>query len=416
MGYRSSGGAVDSNADFSRKVKLIVEKSDSRAEAFLIARATLTPTANELFVGSLYGAVSNLGYFDFNDYGTTVEALNRYSRGEFAQLYFVLCLAIHQALALVAQTQGGDLVAVVAESQEATNNAAKLIAAAKAQDQTLGDSPAGLWESLYPIEAVASNFLEEKFRVFENAIRKCYELGIQATSLPSERHSEPDMQLAALFLKRSLNDLRTVWLLVSTGYTSQAATVATSLFEHALTVNYVAGYPDKANELLSSTTGDVPWSVVQLSKNMATQYEQMDAKHPSDRAKLLEMTGVVYAAYKYLCKIKHPTLRSARHDSGSSSDQAGRYAVMAVPDLREEDSSLKALVVNISLIRCSDAIKHFAEALKCSEEDPMYQDFRERMEDASKESDNAFNVFLEGSPLPFSIEDEAAKWQKRKSI
>lgn len=410
VGYKSSGGAVDSSADFSRKVKLIAEESSIKAEAFLIARATVTPTANELFAGSLYGSMSNLGYIDFKEYSTSLEARNRYSRGEFAQLYFVLCLAIHQALTLVAQFQGRDLGAVVSESQEAINKAAKLIEAAKAQDQTFPDSPAGLWESLNPIEAVASNFLEEKFRVFENAIRKCYELGIQAPSLPSERHFAPDMQLAGLFLKRTLNDLRTVWLLVSTGYTSQAATVGASLFEHALTVNYVAGYPDRADELLSYPTGDVPWKVVELSENMAAQYAQLDVEQPSDKGKLHDMTGVVYAAYKYLCKIKHPTLRSAQHDSGSSSIKAGRYAVMAVPDLREKDSPLKAVVVNISLIRCFDAIKHFARALECNEEELAYQDFMARAEEASKESDKAFSVFLESSPLPFGIEDEADKW------
>ena len=87
---------------------------------------------------------------------------------------------------------------------------------------------------------------------------------------------------------------------------------------------------------------------------------------------------------------------------------------MAMPDLREEDSSLQALVVNISLIRCLDAIKHFARELECDEEEPAYQDFMARAEDASKESNKAFSVFLESSPLPFGIEDEADKWHKRK--
>ncbi len=52
----------------------------------------------------------------------------------------------------------------------------------------------------------------------------------------------------------------------------------------------------------------------------------------------------VYAIYKWLCRLKHPTLPSALHDSlsGGRGPEHG-YMMMAIPDVRRENKPVKTL-------------------------------------------------------------------------
>ncbi|MCB9009213.1 MAG: hypothetical protein H6656_17955 [Ardenticatenaceae bacterium] len=411
-GYRSPDNQEDA-ISFAEKIDTIIRHTDLKAEGFQIAKASLSPISTEMISGSYYGCLSRFAFVNFSKYKTPIEAYNRFLRGEFTILYFVLCLVLSQVIKAIAQEN--DTEDLSSKSQAIVNKAAGLVSRMKSSNDGSGNfSAVGLWESLLPVEATAASILTEKFRVHENAIRKCYELGVQAPSIPSNRHYEADMQLAGLFLKRTLNDLRTVWMLTSAGYTSQAASVAASLFEHALTVVYIAGDSKRAEKLEAFKTGDLPWNVRTLSENLAKSYAESNSDKVVSDDDLYDMTGMIYGVYKYLCKIKHPTLRSTGHDSGSSSIEPGKYAIMALPDLREENDSLKSFIINISLIRCFDAIKHFVNALEPDETKQAFIEFSEKLKDASKESDQAFEALLTGPALPFGIGDEAIKWERNR--
>jgi hypothetical protein len=87
------------------------------------------------------------------------------------------------------------------------------------------------WEAYDDLELSARETVTSQLMVFLPIVKNCYELGVQAPTLKCPRKSERDMLVAGLFLKKSLNDFRSVWILLTTGYTSQAAAVAASMFE-----------------------------------------------------------------------------------------------------------------------------------------------------------------------------------------
>src|SRR2546423_13682274 len=92
----------------------------------------------------------------------------------------------------------------------------------------------GAWQRLDNLEDAAKTTLSEQLKQFEGAFRDTYEAGVIAPVLRDDAPTEADVRCAALRFKRVLNDLRSVWVLLRSGYTSQAASVAASLYENAL--------------------------------------------------------------------------------------------------------------------------------------------------------------------------------------
>jgi hypothetical protein len=97
-----------------------------------------------------------------------------------------------------------------------------------------------LWDKLNEAEGSASSVLNDFLADFEAVCRSCYGLAIEVIFLPGAK--EPiektlSLRVAALFLRRALNDLRGTWVLIARGYTSQAACVAASLWENSLVVS-----------------------------------------------------------------------------------------------------------------------------------------------------------------------------------
>jgi hypothetical protein len=87
---------------------------------------------------------------------------------------------------------------------------------------------------LNQLEEAAKTTVTKQLHAFESPFRDAYEAGVIIPVLRNEGTATIDVRPAALFFKRALNDLRGVWLLLTTGYRSQAASVAASLFESAL--------------------------------------------------------------------------------------------------------------------------------------------------------------------------------------
>lgn len=268
-------------------------------------------------------------------------------------------------------------------------------------------SPAGMWQACNSMEVAAVAKLSVDLGPFKIALEKCYEAGGQAPTLPGKRHGGNDLLLAALFLKRSLNDLRSIWTQTLMGYTSQAASVAAALFEHALAVEAMAGSTENAKQLRETNSGDLPWSPIELAKLHASnmRLEAQVTGTPFTDADYELAWREVYGAYKFLCKIKHPTIRSTLHDAPAASVRDGEYVVMAAPDLRAEDLPVKATILMIAVSRAYQAIRWFALNLGCDTTEAYYRDFTDRMAAVVPAARDAYKQLV-AAPLPFDVSDE----------
>ncbi|MCJ7585089.1 MAG: hypothetical protein MUO30_10025, partial [Anaerolineales bacterium] len=245
--------------------------------------------------------------------------------------------------------------------------------------------PEGLWLACENMEIAAKRVTAKQLEPFEAPIRICYESGVQVSTLPGKRHGTPDILLAALFLKKTLNDLRSTWVLLQYGYTSQAASVAASLFENALTVTCLAGNDVNTKKLQNNKSGDLPWKVQQLAKMLSQQWQEEARilKRKFDKEDYEKAWQEIYSGYKWLCKIKHPTIMSAAHDALSTSLISGEYVVMAAPDIRPEDIAVKATILAMAINRVYGAIRSFSFALECDTKLPEYKRFVKRMQDVA---------------------------------
>jgi hypothetical protein len=150
-------------------------------------------------------------------------------------------------------------------------------------------------------------------------------------------------------------------MLNSSAYSRSAACVAAALYEHALTVSCLAGNPSLANALEAVPNGDIPWKPKRLAQMFADRYFM------NNGAEREQVWREVYGAYQWLCKVKHPTLRSAIYDSGGTKVGDDAYVVMAAPDIREDDLVVKATIATISISRMLAATNSFADALRVDE-------------------------------------------------
>jgi hypothetical protein len=264
----------------------------------------------------------------------------------------------------------------------------------------------GRWLACNQMEQAAEATLKHHLSQFEPAIRDCYEAGVQVPTLTSKRCGAPDIRLAALFLKKALNDLRAVWRLTCLGYTSQAAAIAATLYENALAASCLAGNADLAAHFRKQKNGDLPWKPQALAKLLASRWQEEARKAENSFSKEeFELAWrEVYSAYKWLCKIKHPTFLSALHDSMATSTKAGEFVVMAAPDLRQEDLPVKATILTIAISRIREAIHCFATGAECDETCHHFDSFKTKMENILTTTKKAYEI-VRSHPLPFDIRD-----------
>lgn len=266
--------------------------------------------------------------------------------------------------------------------------------------------PEGLWKACAAMEAKVVARISSQLDGFLSPLRDCYEAGVQAPTLPARRGGERDLRLAAIFLKRSLTDLRTVWILLERGYTFGAAAVAAALWEHALVVSSVAGDVDRSSKVLNDSSGDLPWGPIELAKWLASR-ETAGSDEGSDtsRPQYERAWREIYGGYKFLCKIKHPTMRHSVPSLGNATNDDGEFVVMAAPDVRPRDLPLKATVLMISISRCFEAVDWFVGASEVDTGTAEYSSYDERMRRIVPSLREAYSEAVKGG-LPFDIGDE----------
>lgn len=272
-----------------------------------------------------------------------------------------------------------------------------------------------IWPSCNEMEKVADKIISKLFSPYELAFKYLYEAGVQAPTLPSKRIKEKDIIIASLFLKRSLNDFRSIWILIKYGYTAQAASVAATLFENALSVICISGNLINVERLLKSKGGDLPWKILQMVKILSEKIvDYYKEKNISMRDKEYELLWrEIYSAYKWLCKIKHPTLKSATHEIGSTFFEGEGYVIMAAPNVSEEDISVKSTILTISFTRLLEAIESYVNSCETDINSNTYKDYRERIDKAKEIIKKAY-IKSDKKPLPFDIRDSSLVYDYRR--
>jgi hypothetical protein len=266
-----------------------------------------------------------------------------------------------------------------------------------------GKDSRGLWLALSALELNESHKIAEMLKPFHRPVEDCYECGVEVPTLSGKREKEIDISVTAIFLKRLLNDLRATWNLLLLGYTSQAGSVAAAAFENAMIINCLACNIEKTEKILASKSGEPPWSV----KDMCTFYtrhlneEAKKSGKISDEVKDEAYREVLYSQYKWLCKIKHPTIPSVLHDAFSVSLTGDEYIIMAAPDVREEDLPSKAFIITVTVLRVKEAIDSFALARELNYENTSVTLWKGRLDSIIPNLDKAVTPVMK-MPLPFN--------------
>lgn len=258
----------------------------------------------------------------------------------------------------------------------------------------------GYRQSLPNWENQAKTQSAEKLRGYEGAFRTCLEAGVLAPCLGINTQTNKHHKLCGLFLKRVLNDLRCVWLLIQQGYISQAATIGASLFESTHIVKLIANKGERAELFESLDLAEkLPWQVDEMCKELAKD----EIATGQWTISFDEVWKLDCSKYRWFCEIKHTTLRVALLDAGTVASKDG-YVIMAAPDRREEFIGMKKLVCIFALFEARQAIERFAAATGVGNDATDEKKFRAMIKEVSDFETS--QIFDKASlKIPFGLKD-----------
>ncbi|OOY37353.1 hypothetical protein [Solemya velum gill symbiont] len=236
------------------------------------------------------------------------------------------------------------------------------------------------WQLLEDFEESTKNSTSFDLKEWNEIVKSTIEAGAMVSMLKAKNHGQQRILSAAPFLKRSLTDLRSVWLLIQIGYTSQAASVTASLYENALTASVLAYSDQLAQEALSTKYSEIPWGakkLAQLSAEIDLKRSFGNDDFPKDKYE--GNWTVSYFGYKWLCQIKHPTWQSAFHDVKSSLVNEKDYVIFPAPCNKKEDLHLKFAVLGDAVGKTIAAIRSYCLSLECEEDNEEYKLFEDKL-------------------------------------
>lgn len=327
------------------KIKAIAANTKIPLDFLRLIVSSHYPQASLALSGSPSGAICHL-------YNMTEEAEDHFSNNFAALLFGGLTLLNYIIKVLGAYGIPGNLV----KDSDASNDAAtSLMQKIRHPVAPNVRDTFGWWQSLSDHEYFAGKRLGSLLREFDIAFGACVEAGMEVPMLANQDKNSWRLRICALYLKRMLNDVRSVWVMIRQGNTSQAGSIAASLFENALLIQCLAENEVRAVKFSKTPLGTWPWT----KKKMCGFVEEDAAKRQS--RKLDPATAEAhYTHYTWLCQIKHATLAYVTHDSGSTQVEEKGYAVMPFPDIRKEDWPVKKKILLISLFNARMAIQAFA--------------------------------------------------------
>jgi hypothetical protein len=102
-------------------------------------------------------------------------------------------------------------------------------------------------------------------------------------------------------------------------------------------VSAIAGFPERADKVQSAKNGDLPWKPFELAQMVAVDRLKPSGDANEHKRQYEMRWRKNYAPYKWLCRLKHPTLPSILHDAAGTINDMGSLVIMAREDLRDED-------------------------------------------------------------------------------
>lgn len=203
--------------------------------------------------------------------------------------------------------------------------------------------------ALNNIEMIAYNSLLNKLEPFIKVTDWLFSEAPKIVEIPKETNITTLKNVQHMFLKQSLCSLRTIVILFLKGYTSQAATIASSLYEVRLYSNYILDHIDRAEYFMKhSNSQDFVWRPKQMIRNEA-QFN-VDQMASTKILKLEDEIKLISSTYMFLCSLKHNNPIALRHTVGAKDDIVGAsiingFPVMVLPDTRDSDLPTKATVL-----------------------------------------------------------------------
>ncbi len=323
------------------KIKAIATNTKIPLDFLRLMVASHYPQASLALSGSPFGAV-----FQWYKVNENSEA---YFADDFATLLFGGITLLNHVIKLLGEN--GIPENLVKDSDASTELAANLMFKIRHPVAPNVNDAYGWWQNLSDHEYFAAKKLAQLLREFEIAFAACVEAGMEGPMLARQERNSVRLRICALYLKRMLNDVRSMWLMIRQGNTSQAGSIAASLFENALLIECLAENEARAVRFSQSPTEMWPWD-----KRAMCNFVNQDTARRENRKPDQRTADAHYQHYSWLCEIKHPTLSYVTHDSGSTDLLKKGYAVMPLPDTREEDWPVKEKILLISLHSATAAI------------------------------------------------------------
>lgn len=376
----------------------IFQKTGVPKELFLVTIAGVFPKSAEILAGSLFGTAFQFGDFRRNTSETAVEDSSFVRRSEelTTALFWGVCLlgALFKCI-----SKREPIESIEKKSARNVEVAENLIQGARKSSLQIFSPVDGTWERLDSMESGASSVIAKQLREFRLPFQEAYEAGVIAPMLKPASPPSVDLNCAALLLKRSLNDFRVVWVLLNRGYTSQAASVAASLYESALATICLTLSKQNVEAYKAHPNREIPWKPMQMAK-MVVKGTKTDSEIQSKEFE--NHWRALYAHYVWLCQIKHSAHDSVLYDTSATSLDGKGYVVMAIPSTELADADLKAAIAIKSLLRITEATEAFAKALGFKDKLPDESRFAERIDFAREAGWNAFQPFAKPSPISIS--------------
>lgn len=366
-GYNPEVSASAFKLTLTEQAEAVSKGTGIPKDMFLVALASVFPKSSEILAGSLYGTLFQFGAF--RSLGEKDKKQLSHPSDSHGDLFYTMFLSVGLLHALFKTIAKCEQIEIDKKSDANNDAAGKLAMGLLGKEETNLLPNDGVWERLDKIEFGTIEHFGSRLAKVGLVCRDAYDVGYLVPRLKPVHPVVLDLGFAALFLKRLLNDLRVVWHLLSSGYTSQAASVAASLYESALASVCLTLSQKNIDAFSSSQSGEIPWSKFEMAKMVTRANKKLTTD--AEREKLWKAT---YKHYSWLCDIKHASRGSIIHDARASEIPGKGYVVMAIPNLKDEDMKFKMTIAVISLIYTLDSVRAFANALGY-DEDKLPDDF-----------------------------------------
>lgn len=274
---------------------------------------------------------------------------------EFSMLFFMGGEVLYQLISFCSKH-----VSIDQQLGRARSIHDRMIGIMERRETGIPDPVQGVWDRLDRLEHFGSRNLSSQVSDLDEAFRLSYEAALIAPTLRREE-DRGKFKHAALYFRRALNDLRTVWLLISKGYTAQASTCAGSLFESCLASICLLD-PSRVQEFeawLKSVDGnDFPRGAMKMAQMACAPTADLNNPDPDYQNSWRSL----YARYVWLSQIRHSTFQSILHDVRGIALDSGEYVQMAISNCSEVDFPVKLAIAVGALADIQDAMKAMLKA------------------------------------------------------